>query len=739
MRRSTCINDDWFFLKDNLPLADIDAGKMERIDLPHTWNNVDGQDGGNDYYRGTCVYYKKIKIYISKNEAAYLEFNGVAMTAKVYFNGRELFTHKGGYSRFRVNVTEHLSVAGENDLVVYVDNGRNREIYPQRADFTFYGGIFRDVNLIITGKNHFALDYYGSNGVKITPSVDGNVHVECFFNQAIRDVLKVCIFDGGKVVSEKEVTVNGDRCSLDLRVENVRLWDGVEDPHLYTLVASISDDEVSARFGFRSFAIDPERGFLLNGREYPLIGVSRHQDRFGVGSAITKEMHREDLEMIFEMGANTIRLAHYQHDQYVYDLCDEMGFLVWAEIPYISEHMEEAVDNIFTQMTELIVQNYNHPSIYCWGLSNEITVVGGETEEIIDVHRKLNELCHRLDATRVTTIANLFTLDTDSELNRIPDVRAYNLYFGWYVGDYSETGKWLDEFHRKYPSLGIGISEYGADANVQFQTSSPIRGDYSESYQALYHENMLKMRETRPYIWVMYVWNMFDFASDARDEGGKKGINQKGLVSFDRKIKKDAFYIYKAYLSREPFVHISGRRYRKRNESRTEVKIYSNLKEISLYVDGMFVERKEGNKVFVFDIEISGVHTVKAVSGPYWDEIEIEYSEISNEEYVCDKRMEIINWFEIDLIERKEGYYSVFDSVYEIKKNEASRNIYENWMAKILAPLGGIAKETKLSDDLQERLDKMTLKDHLKMMGRLVSEETIYNLNEELNKIKKTI
>ena len=290
------------------------------------------------------------------------------------------------------------------------------------------------MNLIITGKNHFALDYYGGNGVKITPSVDGNVHVDCFFNQASRDVLKVCIFDGGKVVSEKEVTVNGDRCSLDLRVENVRLWDGVEDPHLYTLVASISDDEVSARFGFRSFAIDPERGFLLNGREYPLIGVSRHQDRFGVGSAITKEMHREDLEMIFEMGANTIRLAHYQHDQYVYDLCDEMGFLVWAEIPYISEHMEEAVDNIFTQMTELIVQNYNHPSIYCWGLSNEITVVGGETEEIIDVHRKLNELCHRLDGPSHNDCKFIY-LDTDSELNRI-DVRLI-IYTSWYVGDYS--------------------------------------------------------------------------------------------------------------------------------------------------------------------------------------------------------------------------------------------------------------------------------------------------------------
>ncbi len=410
---------------------------------------------------------------------------------------------------------------------------------------------------------------------------------------------------GGKTYGKGRIVLQG-----------VHRWDGVADPYLYEATAVLyrggeAADAVTERFGCREFCFDAEEGFFLNGRRYPLHGVSRHQDRLGVGNALTREMHEEDMELILSMGANSIRLAHYQHDQYFYDLCDEKGIVAWAEIPYITVHMDSGRENTVQQMKELITQNYNHASIVCWALSNEISLQG-VTEDLIENHRILNDLVHEMDKTRVSAMANLFLLETDSPLVSLPDIRGYNLYYGWYVGEMEDNDAFFDDFHRKYPDTAIGLTEYGADCVITLQSPKPEKGDYTESYQAVYHEHMLEMFAARPYLWGTYVWNMFEFAAAGRDEAGDPGKNHKGLVTFDRKQKKDAFYIYKAWWSAEKFVHLCGSRYHDRVEDTTEIKVYSNLEKIALYVDDKLFAEQEGQHVFRFQVPISGVHRIRA-------------------------------------------------------------------------------------------------------------------------------
>lgn len=440
---------------------------------------------------------------------------------------------------------------------------------------------------------------------------------------------------------QKETPVENGYAKAVFDLANVHLWDGVDDPYLYTAKAELSDgDIVETTFGCRSFSIDPQKGFFLNGRSYPLRGVSRHQDRAGAGNALTHEMHREDMEIIKELGANTIRLAHYQHAQEFYDLCDENGMIVWAEIPYITMHMSDGTENTLSQMRELVVQNYNHPSIVCWGLSNEITAASAVNEELLENHRKLNDLCHALDMTRPTVMADVFMLETDSPMLEIPDMNSYNLYFGWYLGELEQNDSFFDAYHTTYPDRVIGLSEYGADANPAYHSANPERGDYTEEYQCIYHEHMAKMIEERPYLWATHVWNLFDFAADGRDEGGKHGVNQKGLVTIDRKLKKDAFYLYKAYWSKTPFVHVCGRRYVERTEDVTEIKVYSNEQSVTLFVDGVERETSEGSKVFKFKVPITGTHKIRAVSGTCEDEITVKKVQKSNQDiYLTNREM----------------------------------------------------------------------------------------------------
>ncbi|MBQ1603588.1 MAG: glycoside hydrolase family 2 protein, partial [Oscillospiraceae bacterium] len=531
MRHIIHFNENWTFNKPGETAA--------AVSLPHTWNNVDGQDGGNDYWRGTATYSKAFaKPELRDGERCFIEFDGAAMTADVILNGRHLAHHEGGYSTFRADLTDALEE--NNLLVVTVDNSANDRVYPQMADFTFYGGLYRDVNLIVVPAEHFALLKDGTPGIKVTPEVrlkerEAYVAVETWPLGGNEVWLEIATEHGKEF---RKVEIGNGHTYTNIILKNVHLWDGLDDPYLYTVTAKLLKngevvDEISTRFGCREFHIDPEKGFFLNGRSYPLRGVSRHQDLKGKGNALSYNDHEADMAIIRELGANTLRLAHYQHAQDFYDLCDENGIIVWAEIPYISKHMTNGKQNALNQMHELITQCYNHPSIVCWGLSNEITASGTVTKELLQDHRDLNELCHELDPTRPTVMAHAFMLEKDSPLIPIADIASYNLYFGWYLGELTQNEQFFDEYHALYPDRVIGFSEYGADANTAFHSSQPEKGDYTEEYQCVYHEHILKLIEERPWLWATHVWNLFDFAADGRDEGGKKGENQKGLVEFD--------------------------------------------------------------------------------------------------------------------------------------------------------------------------------------------------------------
>ncbi|MBQ3668184.1 MAG: glycoside hydrolase family 2 protein [Clostridia bacterium] len=631
MRKYIDFNSAWTFTKQDY---------TERVDLPHTWNAVDGQDGGDDYFRGTCVYEKHFYPPELKNERLFIEFQGAAMSADVALNGKPLVSHAGGYSTFRADMTD-LLVAGENLISVSVDNSVNDTVYPQRADFTFYGGIYRPVRLIIVPEEHFELIKDGTPGIKVTPVVNltektAHVTVETWHNAA-----------------SAEITVNGVTRTVERTAEfdipDVHLWDGIDDPYLYTATAKLaSGDEVTARFGCREFHIDPDKGFFLNGRSYPLRGVARHQDRKGAGNAVTDEMMDEDMAIIREIGANTVRLAHYQHPQHFYDLCDENGLIVWAEIPYITYHMLNGRENTVSQMKELITQCYNHPSVVCWGLSNEITFIGKKLDALIENNRALNDLCHHMDKTRPTTMAHISMLDIASPVTTIADISSYNLYFGWYGGELKHNGKFLDSYHALHPDKPIGLSEYGADANPALHNENPEMGDYTEEYQCVFHEALLDTIEARPYLWATHVWNMFDFAADGRAEGNNPGFNQKGLVTADRKLKKDAFYIYKAHWNKAPFVHLCGRRYVKRTGDTTKIKVYSTLDSVTLYVDGKKYAEAKGKYVFNFEIPLNGTHTVRAEAGGLADEMTIQKVSEPEPSYQVIKVERVMNWLEED-------------------------------------------------------------------------------------------
>ena len=639
MRRFTCMNQNWTFIGPDK--------KSQIVNVPHTWNAIDGQDGGNDYWRGSCVYEKEFEApaWNPETEAVYLEFQGVNASADVVLNGRACRHHDGGYSTFRVNVSELLQA--DNHLKVIVDNSVNDRVYPQKADFTFYGGIYRDVHVIVVNKNHFDLDYFGGPGLQITPKVEGEnaiVNIKSWHNAEDAEVL-IRILD-----AEGNVVVEGSGTDASLQIAQVHLWDGLKDPYLYKAVLQLSVngevvDEISSRFGVRSFHVDPEKGFFLNGRAYPLHGVSRHQDRKGIGNALTRAHHREDMELIREMGCNTIRLAHYQHDQYFYDLCDEYGMVVWAEIPYISSHMPNGRDNTISQMKELIIQNYNHPSIVTWGISNEITIATKDKKDMLDNHHVLNDLCHEMDPSRVTTLACYAVCGPFNKSAHISDLVSWNLYLGWYTPGLFLNDLWINFFHFCYPKRPLGFSEYGCEAMPNLHSSKPRRGDHTEEYQTVYHEYMLECFKRHPYMWANHVWNMFDFAADARNQGGEPGMNHKGLVTFDRKIKKDSFYLYKAYWSEEGFVHIAGSRYVDRPEAVTKVKVYSNQPKVSLYNNGKLVAEKSGEHVFTFEVSLEAENNLKAVAGSFEDTAFIRKVDKPNPAYKLNvKSSNSANW-----------------------------------------------------------------------------------------------
>ncbi|MBR2953772.1 MAG: glycoside hydrolase family 2 protein [Clostridia bacterium] len=750
MRNIKVINNDWLFSKNAKSVPTTLPADWEALNLPFTWNGKDGQDGGNDYYRGTCYFAKEIKADdMPEGVVKYLQFDGVNSSCEVFWNGKSITKHDGGYSTFRVQVKD---IKDTNLLVVAVDNSANDRVYPQNADFTFYGGIYRDVSVIGVPEVHFDLDYYGSPAIMVTPKIkgaDAEIEIETFFKNDNCKVRYEIIADG-EVIASKE-----DDDDTEFEIKNVHLWDGLNDPYLYTAKATLicngeEVDEVSTRFGCRTFKIDPEKGFILNGREYPLRGVSRHQDRPDVGNALTPEMHKEDLELILEMGANTIRLAHYQHSQVFYDLCDEAGLVLWAEIPYISSHMPTGYDNTISQMKELVVQNYNHPSIVVWGLSNEITIAGSNPN-LIKNHKDLNDMVHEMDKTRLTTIAAVSMCDINDEYVHISDVLSYNHYFGWYGGDTSMNGPWFDDFHKKYPNKPIGISEYGCEA-LDWHTSTPTQGDYTEEYQAYYHEELIKQIADRPYLWATHVWNMFDFAADARAEGGENGMNHKGLVTFDRKYKKDSFYAYKSWLSSEPVLHLCSKRYIDRVEDVTKITVYSNQPEVELFANDVSVGKQTKGKYpfFYFDVKNEGTTELKVVAGDLTDTATINKVDTPNEAYVMKEEGQVINWFEIST---PDGYLSINNTIGDIMSTFGGKIV----MIKFLMMLKESAGGGKKKGDGEEKKGNMlsgfkvtpamlknvygmakgfTIKRVFSMLGGSFTKEQILELNAKLNKVK---
>jgi beta-galactosidase len=709
-----------------------------KVNIPHTWNASDGQDGGNDYWRGCCRYTRRLEV-PQKFEKYVIEFDGVNSSCDVAVNGKKVVHHDGGYSFFCADITDCLH-SGENILEVLVDNSPNDRVYPQVADFTFYGGIYRPVRLVCLKDAWFETPF------KVSSSLDENsaAVVMDFSVRGLFDLVRMRILDAERHLVAKKDLLYGNfilgKASCLLDVSNIHRWNGLKDPYLYTVEARIISgdsvlDTLKTDIGFRTFKMDPKKGFLLNGVSYPLHGVSKHQDREGKGNAISRKDMEEDIELILECGANAVRLAHYQHDKYVYDLCDRKGLVVWAEIPYMSRHMEGGFDNTISQIKELVSQNWNHPSIICWGLSNEITA-SSLPDEVYENNRVLNRIVHDMDDSRPTVMAHMFMLEPENKLVTLPDLIAYNLYYGWYLGEVSENGVFLDEVHTMYPDKPLALSEFGADAVVKYQTSSPVRGDFSEQYQADYHEQMCRLLEQRPYLWATFIWNMFDFGADGRTIGEFSGFNRKGLVTADRKTRKDAFYVIKAFYSSEKFVHIASKRYMNRTESCTTVKIYSNCTEVSLYNNGKLVATQKGNNVFEFSLMLEDENNLKAVSGDLHDKALIRHVDEKDRSYENHQAGLVCNWLKDLEVREVEGFYSVFDTVEEVCRLEQGQSVIKLILSQRDEKKEGIAALVRFDIPTLIRLTRgMSVSDMLIAM-RFDTFKIVY-FNTLLNRISK--
>ena len=685
------INKDWEFEKE---------GVKSDVSLPHTWNGIDGQNGENGYYQGKCVYRKTLG---KTDGICYIEFNGVNSVAEVFINGIPVGTHKGGYSMFRFRIDEYL-VKAKNLLEVYVDNTIVPDVFPTSADFTFYGGIYRDVNLICVGKTHFSLDDGSRDGISAVPRKEGDVwklDIKASVTGDCDDC--VCVYElknaDGETVAK--TTRPSDKPDASLTIETPHLWNGVKDPYLYSLVCSVvrnakTEDERTVNVGFREIVFTSDKGCFLNGEHIKLKGVSRHQDREKIGNALTLKEHAEDIDLILEVGANSVRLAHYQQAEEFYTLCDEKGLLVWAEVPVITIYSKARQQNAEEQLTSLIKQNINHPCIFCWGIENEITLSGERNKKLIEGLRRLNDLAHTLDPSRVTTCAQVAMAKPDSQLNRLTDILGYNHYFGWYMQTVYALDKWLDDFHALNPDAKLCLSEYGAEAVIGYYSENPVQGDYSEGYQAIYHEHYIDAVNAREWMWGSYVWNMFDFGSAARNEGGVRGRNNKGLVTIDRKIRKDAFYLYKATWSDEKFVHITAKRYPQRLVGTTKIKVYSNLSEVTLKTEG-YEKTLKADRVFVFDdVPVkAGENKIVATAGKYSDEISVSGTDALPASYALGEGVPTLvrNWFGTDG-SFKEDCLSVNDRVGTLLDNKeaqgmlrlAAGNTVNKWYVKLLRP-----------------------------------------------------
>lgn len=624
-RENILINQDWNFRFSH----QVDKNSSRRVDLPHTWNAQDALSGKPDYKRGIGNYDKKLFIRSEwKGKRLFLRFEGANCVSNVFINGKQIGEHRGGYGAFIFEITDKVNYGKDNTVLVRVNNGEQLDVMPLVGDFNFYGGIYRDVHLLVTEDICISPLDYASPGVYLfqqhvgekQAAVLARINLSNGTEHPRQATLRLQVKEGDKVVyqADKKVTVAPHTSvqpeEMSFTLLNPRLWNGREDPFMYqTVITLVKDgkeiDKVEQPLGLRYYATDADRGFFLNGKHLPLHGVCRHQEWAEVGNALRPMHHEEDTRLMLEMGVNAIRLAHYPQATYMYDLMDRNGIVTWAEIPFVGPggYADKGfVDqpsfrkNGKEQLKEMIRQHFNHPSICFWGLFNELKENGDNPLEYI---KELNVLAHQEDPTRPTTSAS----NQGGAINFITDNIAWNRYDGWYGATPATLASWLDKTHQAHPEIKIAISEYGAGASIYHQQDSLVQTSpgswwHSENWQTEYHIQNWKIISERPYVWGSFVWNMFDFGAAHRTEGDRPGINDKGLVTHDRKVKKDAFYFYKANWNPEPMVYIAGRRSVNRVKPVTEVQIFSNCAEVTLKVNGQIIKKMQpdGVKVCIF-------------------------------------------------------------------------------------------------------------------------------------------
>lgn len=757
------LNENWSFTRSNnqaYAAEHIQGG--EEVSLPHTWNAIDGQGGSEHYYRGQCWYQKRLDIAKEQlDKRLYLEIGAAGNIAKVYVNGTLAGESRCGYAMFRVALNSYLK-PGANLIAIAVDNGSYSDVFPLMADFTFYGGLYRDVKLLVMEDIHFDVSDGSRDGIYLSQKRIDKASFELgirgtVVNESAKPVagkIDVVLQDAeGKIILENSseiMVAASEQFSIIRKVDDPVLWDGVDNPYLYTAIVSLIIgntiyDARTIEIGFRTIELTPDKGMLLNGKAIKLKGVSRHQDYGGVGNAITRAHMEEDMSFISEMGANSIRLAHYQHDDYFYTLCDRHGMLVWAEIPFISIPSSDYSENrnAMEQLEKLIKQAYNHCSIYCWGVQNEITIAV-ENEHTYAAIQKLAATAKQLDPDRLTAQANIYSVDNDSLIHSFTDLTGYNLYYGWYYGNMEDLGQRLDEFYRAQPDVPVLVSEYGVDTNPMFHSYSPRVKDYSEEYQLIYHHNVIKTIQEREFVTGGYVWNMFDFGSAVRNEGGEKGKNLKGLVTIDRKLKKDAYFLYKAYWSNKPFVYLAGRRFKNRHQALNDITILSNLSRLNVYLNNALIHQTKSAE------RVTTLNAVSLASGEnhfrvegfdeygtvYTDDMIVHLVAEEDKRYVHvanENKKHVVNWFEkfdlsdIQEISLQEGYYSTFDTIEELFRNQDARAVFEKFF-------GQAAEDARFS----AMMGVMSIEKMSKISAFNIPKELLSLINKELNVIKKT-
>lgn len=738
------LNNDWKFTKlpdSSIALSKTSKQEYQSVNLPHTWYSDE------DPYRGLTVYRKSIRT-DDKWKNVFLELNGADQSCVILINGEEVGKHRGAYSCFRVQVPENVLKSDRLDIEIYLDNSINQEISPIFGDFTVFGGLYRDVNLLIVEENHFDYKYYGTDGIIVCASMEeggiGIVKIEPHAVAAENAIICYELYQAdGVLTGQIKGRLDENLC---MRIDNPHLWDGKKQPYLYTLKAYlyVGDriyDETEKTIGFRTGKLYADCGFYLNGTSFRLHGISKHQDTANVFCAEKNEEVDRDFDLIDEIGANAVRLSHYQHSQYTYDQCDRKGYVVWAEIPMLKmTESRELLENAQLQLTELILQNIHHPSICFWGIQNEIAMFM-DAEFMHRECRALYTTAKTLDPDRIVTAANLYSVKAESELNRITDMVGYNLYFGWYYGQMKDYDAYLDYLHTACPEASFGISEYGVDANPNIHSEEPRVKDYSEEFQALFHETVYPILEGKSYLWGSFVWNMFDFSSPRRNEGGRRFINQKGLVSFDRSIKKDAFYYYKAKWSEQPFLHICSKRFKKRSRAMVSIKIYTNLQKVTLYGREGFMENEQnnGNGVILFtDIILSeGINklyaTGKSDNGTELkDEIILEKVSEPEQSYILpdsESGTTVKNWFLEEASFIREGYFSIEDSAYDMIQNVEAARVLEQYLPEMV-------RDMRNNVGIPLGFSLLRIMNYEKKKAEGVN---IKALNKSLNKIKKKI